>query len=261
MRNDKRKILLTFDVEEFDVPLDHGINLPLDEQMAVAKQGLDGINDILTDKATPCTLFTTANFARTFPGEISSISADHEIASHTFYHSSFKCEDLLHSRQVLENIIGKKVFGIRLPRMKKIDINWIKEAGYIYDSSINPTWVPGRYNNLRYPRTLYTENGIARIPASVSANFRIPLFWLTFKNFPYAYYKKTALKTLEKDGYLSLYFHPWEFTDLSKYNIPRFIKRKSGMELLNKLNRLIADLKDEGEFVTMHSFLLNSFDK
>ncbi|MDQ6763713.1 MAG: polysaccharide deacetylase family protein, partial [Bacteroidota bacterium] len=89
MRNDERKILLTFDVEEFDLPLDHGINLPPDEQMAVAKQGLDSLNDILTDKTMPCTLFTTANFARTFPGEISSISADHEIASHTFYHSSF----------------------------------------------------------------------------------------------------------------------------------------------------------------------------
>ena len=73
---------------------------------------------------------------------------------------------------------------------------------------------------------------------------------------PYAYYKKLALGTLEKDGYLSLYFHPWEFADLSNYNIPTFIKRKSGTELLDKLNRLISDLKNEGEFSTIHSFLL-----
>ncbi len=255
MREHKKTILLSFDVEEFDLPLEYGINFPLAEQMAVAKEGLENIDKILMDKIISCTLFTTANFARQFPEKIASLSGDHEIASHTFYHSSFSREDLLHSRQVLENIISKKVFGLRVPRMKKIDAGWIKEAGYSYDSSINPTWIPGRYNNIRSPRTSYIENGITRMPASVSANFRIPLFWLAFKNLPYTYYKKLALDTLKKDGCLSLYFHPWEFTDLSNYSIPKFIKRKSGIELLNKLNRLVADLKNEGEFLTIHSFL------
>ena len=255
MRRHKRTILLSFDVEEFDLPLEYGLNFPLAEQMAVAKEGLDNISEILGDKIINCTLFTTANFARQFPEEIASLSEDHEIASHTFYHSFFKYEDLLHSRQVLENIISKRVFGIRMPRMKKIDAGWIKEAGYSYDSSINPTWIPGRYNNISSPRTCYLDEGITRVPASVSANFRIPLFWLAFKNLPYAYYKKLALETLQKDGCLALYFHPWEFTDLSNYNIPKFIKRKSGIELLNKLNKLVADLKNEGEFSTIQSFL------
>ena len=255
MREHKKTILLSFDVEEFDLPLEYGINFPLAEQMAVAKEGLDNIDEILKDKIINCTLFTTANFARQFPEKIASLAVDHEIASHTFYHSSFSREDLLHSRLALENIISKKVFGLRMPRMKKIEAGWIKEAGYNYDSSINPTWIPGRYNNIRSPRTCYTDAGITRVPASVSANLRIPLFWLAFKNLPYAYYKKLALEALEKDGCLSLYFHPWEFTDLSKYNIPTFIKRKSGVELLNKLNKLVTDLKNEGEFSTIHLFL------
>lgn len=131
----------------------------------------------------------------------------------------------------------------------------VKLAGYSYDSSINPTWIPGRYNNFRMPRTYYTENGIMKVPVSVSANFRIPLFWLSFKNFPYSYFKRIALQALRKDGYLSLYFHPWEFTDLTKYNLPAIVKRKSGNELLEKLKRLIADLKKEGEFITVNSFL------
>src|ERR1700709_2312163 len=46
MGNDK-KILLTFDVEEFDLPLEHGMNLSTAEQMAVGKQGLDVISEIL----------------------------------------------------------------------------------------------------------------------------------------------------------------------------------------------------------------------
>ena len=141
--------------------------------------------------------------------------------------------------------------------MKKIEGGWIREAGYSYDSSVNPTWIPGRYNHFRLPRTCYVENGITRVPASVSANFRIPLFWLSFKNLPYSYFKRLALQALEKDGFLSLYFHPWEFLDLSNYNLPVIIKRKSGIELLEKLKKLIADLKKEGEFNTIQSFLNN----
>ncbi|MDQ2719770.1 MAG: DUF3473 domain-containing protein [Bacteroidota bacterium] len=248
-------ILLTFDVEEFDLPLEHKIPISMDEQMAVGKKGLDVLNEILDDDKINCTLFTTANFALKFPATIVALSLKHEIASHTFFHSSFKEEDLKNSRQVLENIISKKVFGLRMPRMKKINAGIIKKASYTYDSSINPTWIPGRYNNIRTPRTYYIENGIIKIPVSVSANFRIPLFWLAFKNFPYTYFKRIALQTLKKDGYLSLYFHPWEFTDLSHYNLPGILKRKSGDELLKKLKRFIIDLKEEGNFMTINSFL------
>ncbi|MGH2647530.1 MAG: polysaccharide deacetylase family protein, partial [Ginsengibacter sp.] len=215
----------------------------------------DAIKDILNDREISCTLFTTANFALKYPSQIASLSVDHEIASHTFFHSSFKREDLKNSRQVLEAIISKKVYGLRMPQMKKIEGGWIRQAGYSYDSSVNPTWVPGRYNHFRLPRTCYVENGITRVPASVSANFRIPLFWLSFKNLPYTYFKRLAFQALQKDGFLSLYFHPWEFIDLSNYNLPSLIKRKSGIQLLEKLKTFLADLKKEGTFNTIQSFL------
>jgi peptidoglycan/xylan/chitin deacetylase (PgdA/CDA1 family) len=250
-----KQILLTFDVEEFDLPVEHGMNMTVGEQMAAGKQGLDAIAEILNETTTRCTLFTTANFALKYPSAIAQLSARHEIASHTFFHSSFKREDLLNSKQVLEDIISREVYGLRMPRMKKIEGGWIREAGYSYDASINPTWIPGSYNNIRLPRTCYNENGITRVPSSVSANFRIPLFWLAFKNLPYAYFKKLAFQSLEKDGYLSLYFHPWEFIDLSKYSLPGIIKRKSGSELLDKLKTFISDLKKEAEFITTGSLL------
>jgi peptidoglycan/xylan/chitin deacetylase (PgdA/CDA1 family) len=252
-----RSILLSFDVEEFDLPLEYGINISDDEQMHAGKSGLDAIHEILEDLKIQCTLFTTANFALKFPSQIAALSKRHEIASHTFFHSSFKKDDLVNSRLALENITSKKVFGLRMPRMKKIDTNLIKEAGYKYDSSINPTWIPGRYNNLSRPRAFYEENGITKFPVSVSANVRIPLFWLAFKNLPYFYYRKMALQSLKKDGYLCIYFHPWEFIDLSRYKIPAIIKRTSGNELLEKLNHLISDLKKDGDFIAINSFLVN----
>ncbi|MEO6949112.1 MAG: polysaccharide deacetylase family protein [Ginsengibacter sp.] len=253
-KNDKN-ILLTFDVEEFDLPLEYGINISPDEQMATGAKGLEAIHEILVDKSIACTLFTTANFALNFPAKIARLSEQHEIASHTYYHSSFHEDDLRNSLEVLEDITSKKVFGLRMPRMKQIDTLWIKNAGYRYESSMNPTWIPGRYNNLLKPRTLFIEAGIPKIPVSVSPNFRIPLFWLAFKNFPYSFFKNIAIQTLKKDGYLSLYFHPWEFTDLSNFDVPAITKRKSGNQLLDLLQRLIDDLKEEGSFITMNSFL------
>ena len=250
-------ILLTFDVEEFDLPLEYGINLSEQKQMEVGKEGLDIIENLLSHNNITSTLFTTANFALRFPSKIKDLAQNHEIASHTFYHSSYNDADLKNSLEILENITSKKVFGVRIPRMKKTDTALIKEAGYIYDSSVNPTWIPGRYNNLNKPRKFYSENGITEVPASVSPNLRIPLFWLAFKNFPYIYFKRLALQCLKKDGYLSLYFHPWEFTNLNAYILPPIIKRKSGIDLQHQLQKLISDLKKEGEFMTIYTFLNN----
>ncbi len=139
--------------------------------------------------------------------------------------------------------------------MQKVDMDEVKKAGYEYDSSINPTWLPGRYNNFRLPRTQYTEAGICRIPASVSPNFRIPLFWLSFKNMPWQVFKYLALQTLKKDGYLCLYFHPWEFTDINHYQLPMFTRRWCNEALLERLHKTIHYLQKEGEFISMHTYI------
>ena len=248
-------ILLTFDVEEFDLPLEY--NLPINEleQMEIGKRGADEMKRIIETQNIPTTLFTTANFAEHFPVMINELSQKNEIGSHAFYHSSFEKADLLNSKLSLEKITGKSVKGLRMPRFKKVDINWIKEAGYEYDSSINPTYMPGRYNNLRISRKLYVEQEFLRLPVSVSATFRFPLFWMAFKNIPYPIYKKMALDTLKKDGYLSLYFHPWEFTDISNWKLPFYLKKHSAGRLSDNLNRLIDDLKKEAVFDTASNFL------
>ncbi|MCY7290953.1 MAG: hypothetical protein LH615_02115 [Ferruginibacter sp.] len=87
---------------------------------------------------------------------------------------------------------------------------------------------------------------------------RFPLFWMAFKNIPYPVYKKMAFDVLKKDGYLSLYFHPWEFTDITKWKIPFYLKRLCKNQLSDRLNLLITDLKNEGEFKTGSAFLKNN---
>ncbi|MEK7200233.1 MAG: polysaccharide deacetylase family protein [Bacteroidota bacterium] len=249
-----RYVLLSFDVEEFDMPLEYGFPISVAEQMLAGKKGLDAIQPILGDASIAATLFTTANFAMRYPNDIRFLSDTHEIASHTFYHSVFEEAHLPESKNKLQEITGKIITGLRMPRMREVSVTAVQKAGYTYDSSINPTYLPGRYNNFHLPRTIYTEENLTRIPASVSPFIRLPLFWLSFKNLPYPVFKMFALQTLKKDGYLCLYFHPWEFTDIENYGLPGFAKRLNGSPLLERLNRLIKDLKKEADFITSADF-------
>lgn len=250
-----RYVLLSFDVEEFDFPLEYNQVISVEEQMEVGKTGLEALTPVLGNPSVPCTLFTTANYAMHFPEKIKKLSEHHEIASHTFYHSTFSNEDLLQSRQTLEKITGQPVKGLRMPRMRKVDMDEVAKAGYYYDSSINPTYLPGRYNNLLVRRTLFKEGGVYRLPVSVSPVLRIPLFWLSFKNFPYPLFYKLCQKCIRQDGYVFLYFHPWEFADIKKYQLPGYSKNICGEVLLNKLEKLISDLSKDCSFITTNNYI------
>ena len=250
-----RNILITLDVEEFDIPLEYNYPISSAQQMQVGKAGLDAVLSVIQPHNIACTMFTTANFADHFPQAVQEMAIQHEIASHTYYHSTYKTEDLLQSRIRLQQITGKPVTGLRMPRMKKVPMADVMAAGYSYDSSVNPTWLPGRYNNLHLPRTTYIHEGMLRVPASVSPVLRIPLFWLAFKNLPYSIFKKLTLQTLRKDGYVCLYFHPWEFVNIEGYQLPGYVKKHNGQPLLDRLDQLIRDLKQQGDCITMQQML------
>jgi hypothetical protein len=62
------------------------------------------------------------------------------------------------------------------------------------------------------------------------------------------------LRTLKHDGFLSLYFHPWEFVEINAYRLPWFISRMSGKDMLERLDYAISVLKNEADFITMYDF-------
>ncbi len=103
-------ILLSFDIEEFDLPLEHGIEVPFEQQMAVSVEGTKEILACLKKHQVHATFFCTVNFAVHAPEIIKSILQDgHEIASHGYHHSSFEIEDLRRSREFLEQQTGQSV--------------------------------------------------------------------------------------------------------------------------------------------------------
>ena len=252
----RRSILFTVDVEEFDTALEFGHNISLDEQMAVSTRGLSLLAERFAALDTPVTLFTTASYALHEPKLIRTLAQKHEIASHGYFHTTFEPADLLKSRLALENILERPVTGFRRARMGYVDPTDVQEAGYAYNSSLHPTWLPGRYNHWGESRHPFRERDVWQIPASVTPTLRLPLFWLSLKNFPFAYYKLLCRQTLKADGFLNLYVHPWEFTDLSAYEkIPAYVRRHSRDVLLDRVEQLLRYLKPMGDFDTMGTFV------
>ena len=254
------KILLTFDVEEFDIPEEYGHKLDWKTKIDMGLKGLEAVNSLIAQYPLCCTFFTTAKFAQEVPGAIKQLSFKHEIASHGYDHSHFEVAHLQQSKDILEQITGKAVSGYRMARLAPVDDNAILDAGYSYNSSMNPTWIPGRYNHLDKPRLPYFVNKVLTVPTSVTPNFRIPLFWLTIKNFPMWWIKRELIHTLKHDGFLSLYFHPWEFISITGFGLPGYIANKSGVEMINRLHQIIELLLDEGVFISMQDFT-NEFKK
>jgi peptidoglycan/xylan/chitin deacetylase (PgdA/CDA1 family) len=248
------KILLSFDLEEFDIPEEYGQKLSGNEKLEVTVAGLVPLLELLEKHTIRATFYTTAFFAESRPEIVKKISEKHEIASHGFYHSSFQPDDILKSKIALQNITSKTVSGFRMARLMPVDITLLAKAGYIYDSSLNPTYMPGRYNNFGEARKPFQNSGLIILPTSVATILRIPLFWISFKNFPGRFYTMLALSTLKKDNYLNLYFHPWEFADISKYKLPFYVKNLSGKRLLVKFEELLIKLKDNGEFIGSTEF-------
>jgi len=249
-----QKILLSFDIEEFDIPEEYGQLVEDIVKFQVSSKGLKSVILLLDKLNIKATFFITANFALNHKWIVKEISNKHEVASHGYYHSDFVLEDLKKSRQVLSQLTGKRVIGFRMPRLKEVEDREIEKAGYEYNSSMNPTYLPGRYNNFFKTRTRYYSNNLLNIPISVTPLIRFPLFWLSFKNFPLWFIKLASYLTIKKDRYLNIYFHPWEFSDLTKFKLPNYIKKRSGEEMIDRLENYLSWLKTKGEFISLSEF-------
>ncbi|WP_304297145.1 polysaccharide deacetylase family protein [Capnocytophaga leadbetteri] len=241
-------IYLSFDIEEFDMPKEYGYDIAFERQIAISRKGLTAILDLLKKHQMRATFFSTVVFAQQVPDLINRlIEEGHELASHTYYHSDFENEHLKRSKEALEQQFGVTVEGLRMPRMLEVSAEEVKKAGYRYNSSVNPTFLPGRYNKLHVPKRFFNENGLWQIPAAVSW-FRFPLFWLSFHNLPLWLYSFLLKRSVKSIGYAALYFHPWEFTDLhpKEFNFPAYVMRNSGEKMITRFDSLLTFIKQQG---------------
>ena len=251
--------MLSFDTEEFDLPREQGRIIPWQETIRVSEDGTNKILDILREEGVTATFFCTTTLLYHAPKLAERIIHEgHEIASHGCDHANPQPKHVIESKRMLEMRYGIKIHGYRQPRMCDVDNKILKHEGYSYNSSLNPTFIPGRYLHLNASRLPFMTDGILQIPVSVTPLFRIPLFWLSAHHLPKWMYETLVKRTIQHDGYFITYFHPWEFMEIqhiSEYGIPYLIGHNSGNEMQKRLQHLILTLKKENaKFITFELF-------
>ena len=258
-----RRVALSFDFEECDLPRESGIDFTLEEGMCLSVEGANAILDVLERNGVKATFFCTLNFAERAPEVMHRIVAGgHEVAAHGVDHFRPNPEDPVKCKDGLERLYGIKVTGYRQPRMFPVDDSALVKAGYWYDSSLNPAFIPGRYMHLKAPRTMFEQGGLVKVPASVTPWTRFPLFWLALHLLPEWLYRRLAVRVLKHDGYFVTYFHPWEFSSLSErakeLKVPLLVRCNLGKPMVGRLDRLIRSLKgSDAEFVVMQSLIMD----
>jgi hypothetical protein len=248
------RLLISMDVEEFDIPEEFGDTVSPGEKLSVSHAGLLRALELFDKYQVRATFFITAYWAQQYPALVKQLAEKHEIASHLFYHSSFEEGDMERSRLELERISGQPVKGFRMPRLRPVNMVELKQAGYTYDASLNPTWLPGRYNHLDKPRVPFMKE-LWVMPSSVSPLCRYPVFWLSVKNMPLWVTRYFCNRIMAKDKLLTFYFHPWELCDLQKYQLPGYIRYTSGDHMYKRMDGFLAYLQQKGTFVSHSDYL------
>ena len=125
-------VLLSFDIEEFDMPFEYGKTISFEDQISISRAGTIAILDMLDKYEIKATFFCTVTFAENIPDLIKRITeTGHELASHGYYHSDFKPEHLLQSKQKLKEISGQEITGYRMARMMPVDEKEVKRPVYL----------------------------------------------------------------------------------------------------------------------------------
>jgi hypothetical protein len=245
-----RSILMSVDLEEFDAAAPIDPSTSMDALCATSRRGLDRLLGLLGSLGMRATFFTTVVFAERNAPLLRELSARHEIASHGVRHAGVSDAEVAESRRRLEDLLGVRVEGFRMPRMGVVSPEVIEAAGYAYDASLHPTWIPGRYDRRHEPRRPFLCGSLLRVPASVSPRLRLPLFWLAIKHFPPPLLRRIALRTLRHDGDLNFYVHPWEYTDLEGYQASWILRGGGGEAMLRRTEHLLRALLAEAEPAT-----------
>ena len=256
----RSELLLSFDIEEFDLPEEYGASIADQDKFEISRLGTETILDVLDDTRAKATFFVTGRFAERYPELIiRMVNTGQEVASHGMDHSRFEVSHLKESKELLEKLSGKDVTGFRMARLAEVEKQQIKDAGFIYESSLNPVWLPGRYCNITAPCKPFKEScGLWQFPVSAIPVIRFPLFWLSFKNLPLPVYKLATVITLAMTHCYNMYSHPWEYAKESKekrWNIPGYVVRHAGKQQAERLKELILFLKSKGEFITFQQYL------
>lgn len=234
--SDSKKIynFLTFDIEEWYSLLINQKDCSIFESPKIKIESkIDIIIDICNEYNVKSTCFVLGRLAENKPNIVKKLSDNgHEIASHSYNHdlvysmkpSEFK-KDLIKSKNILEDITGKKVTGYRAPcwSINEDCIEWyykiLEEIDIEYSSSIYPAktylyGIKGFPKKIHYPIIKGREINVLEIPSSTINVLGMSIgfsggFFLRF--LPTWFINKIIYQKNKKNENVVIYAHPREF--------------------------------------------------
>ncbi len=193
------------------------------------ESNIDRILNLLDAANIKATFFTLGWIAERYPAMVKRIAdSGHELASHGYAHLRASdqqpdefMDDIVRSKQVIEDIAGMPVLGYRAPSFSIGSQNmWaldaLHRAGYKYSSSIYPIAHDhyGMPNAPRFAFYPHGQDGLLELPITTVRLFRRNLpagGGGYFRFFPYQLSRMLLERVNRHDKQPGIfYFHPWE---------------------------------------------------
>lgn len=241
----KIKSSITIDVEDgINILMrDHfNISMPPTERVVT---NVEIVLDLFDKHATKATFFILGEIAENYPELIKKIDASgHEIGVHGYRHDQLfnltperAVFDISKAKTVLEDILGKPVYGYRAPAFSVIpQTSWaleiIADAGFKYDSSIVPAkmkrygWKGFEKNIVRLDLPGNTSLIEVPLPVISLLGHHVPACGGGYLRYFPLNYTHWAFSSIVKDRPVIVYLHPYEL-DTTRYPDFFYIARKT----------------------------------
>lgn len=213
----KRHICYTIDVEP-----DFGGLLAKDEYFGI--DNLKRLSEIISYYDLKVTAFVTGKTLVEMPRTMDSLlEMKAEIEQHSYSHqigSKVKLKDIEKGIESYEKIFGRPPNGYRAPQgiISSEEIDLLRRRCVKFDSSIFPTFFPGRFNRVGFPISPFYvgDSGIIEIPFSVVPKIRIPI-GLSYMQLLGFNFFRLLFRTLGLPDLIIYDFHTYELGHVQSY--------------------------------------------
>lgn len=242
---------------------------PLEADLQVSvEDGILRLLHLFEKHEIKATFFVAGEMARRHGWVIREIWRDvHEVACHGLTHEKNEClqnktkqkQMIEKATKIIEEKSGSRPKGFRAPclRANETTLEILDECGYIYDSSVIPTFIPGYYGSLMAPLKPYHPSTVSmekkgsykllEIPVSVNPAIPFPLSAAWMRHFGSSWVKFGVKMNFVLGNPVVFYVHPRDVVSLPKVkNVPWHLYRNVGDSTIRMLDDIISYAKGSG---------------
>jgi peptidoglycan/xylan/chitin deacetylase (PgdA/CDA1 family) len=220
-----KSVCFTIDVEP-----DYGGLLNSD--VYYGKKGLNKLSTTANSYGLKITAFATGKSLEDNPDIVEMLdSMRAEVEQHSYAHKvghGNKICDIQRGIETHRRVLGKNPLGYRAPQgiINKSEMQLLEKMGIRFDSSIYPTYFPGRFNRSRFPKTPFRIKGsyLIEMPISIIGKLGIPMGLSYVQMIGIGSYIR-LLKIFGVPDLIIFDFHPYELVKVPSFSMLPLISK------------------------------------